>query len=220
MPDTTTETDNVTREVTIDAPLEDVWEAVSTDEGRERWLEPDDDRTLVVEEAEPPSHISWWWWHESDNEPARHVDVSVVAVPDGGTRVTVTETQPTMVPIAQLRGELRARSARERSARTRIRRARRPDAAADARHADARGLDLGPGADRGAADHAPGGRQAPLDADGRRTGRARTGRGTRGPLPPAARRARTGGNLDPRGGRRLGRALGSSEDLSGIGRPA
>jgi uncharacterized protein YndB with AHSA1/START domain len=102
MPDTTTETDTITREVTIDAPLEDVWEAVSTDEGRERWLEPDGDRTLVVEEAERPSHISWWWWRESDTEPARHVDVSIVAVPDGGTRVSITETQPALLPIAQL----------------------------------------------------------------------------------------------------------------------
>src|ERR1700691_599177 len=101
MPDTTTETDNITREVTIDAPLEDVWEAVSTDEGRERWLEPDDDRRIVFELSMAPSHISWWWWHESDDEPARHVDVDVVAVPDG-TRVTVTETQPTMVPMARL----------------------------------------------------------------------------------------------------------------------
>ena len=101
MPDTTTETDNITREVIIDAPFEDVWEAVSTNEGRERWLEPDRDRTIVVEETEAPSHITWWWWRESDTEPARHVDVRVIAVPDG-TRVTVTETQPAMLPIAQL----------------------------------------------------------------------------------------------------------------------
>ena len=102
MPETTTETESVTREITVDAPLEDVWEAVSTEEGRERWLEPDEDRRLVVERTMPPSHISWWWWQESDDEPARYVDVDVVAVPDGGTRVTVTETQPAMVPIAQL----------------------------------------------------------------------------------------------------------------------
>lgn len=102
MPDTTTETETVTREITVDAPLEDVWEAVSTDEGRERWLEPDDDRRIVVERTMAPSHISWWWWSESDAEPARHVDVDVVAIPDGGTRVTVTETQPAMVPMAQL----------------------------------------------------------------------------------------------------------------------
>ena len=101
MPDTTTETESVTHEVTIDAPLEDVWEAVSTDEGRERWLEPDADRRIVVERTIAPAHVSWWWWHESDSEPARHVDVDVVAVPDG-TRVIVTETQPSMVPVARL----------------------------------------------------------------------------------------------------------------------
>ncbi len=101
MPVTTTETESVTREITIDAPLADVWEAVSTAEGRERWLEPDEDRRIVVERTMAPSHISWWWWHESDNEPARYVDVDVVAVPDG-TRVTVTESQPAMVPIAKL----------------------------------------------------------------------------------------------------------------------
>jgi uncharacterized protein YndB with AHSA1/START domain len=102
MPETRTDSESVTREVTIDAPIEEVWEAFSTEDGRERWLEPDADRTLVVEEADAPSHISWWWWHESDSEPARHVDVSIVALPDGGSRVTVTETQPSLVPMARL----------------------------------------------------------------------------------------------------------------------
>lgn len=102
MPETSTETDSITREITIDAPLEDVWEAVSTDEGRERWLEPDDDRRIVVERSEEPSHISWWWWRESDDEPARYVDVQVVGVPEVGTRVIVTESQPALVPVAQL----------------------------------------------------------------------------------------------------------------------
>ncbi|MDE3134205.1 MAG: hypothetical protein KGL15_09080 [Acidobacteriota bacterium] len=100
--DTTTETESVTREITVDAPLEDVWEAVSTEEGRERWLEPDADRRLVVERTMAPSHISWWWWNESDDEPARYVDVDVVALPDGDTRVTVTESQPAMLPMARL----------------------------------------------------------------------------------------------------------------------
>ncbi|HEX3805073.1 MAG TPA: SRPBCC domain-containing protein [Solirubrobacteraceae bacterium] len=101
MPETHTDSDTVTREVIIDAPIEDVWEAVSTGEGREGWLEPDGDRTLVVEETQPPSHISWWWWRESDDEPARHVGINIVEVPDG-TRVTVTETQAAMLPVAQL----------------------------------------------------------------------------------------------------------------------
>lgn len=102
MPDTTTEAENVTREITVDAPLEDVWEAVSTEEGRERWLEPDEDRRLVVERTMAPSHISWWWWNDSDDEPARYVDVDVVALPDGHTRVIVTESQPAMLPMASL----------------------------------------------------------------------------------------------------------------------
>jgi len=106
MPEATTETETVTREITIDAPLEDVWEAVSSEQGRERWLEPDEDRRLVVERTMPPSHISWWWWQESDDEPARYVDVDVVAIPDGGTRVTITETQPATVPIAKLAASL------------------------------------------------------------------------------------------------------------------
>lgn len=97
--------DSVTREITIDAPLKQVWEAVSTDEGRERWLEPDEDRRLVVERRIAPAHISWWWWRESDDEPARHVDVDVVAVPDG-THVTVTESRPATLPVARLAASL------------------------------------------------------------------------------------------------------------------
>jgi uncharacterized protein YndB with AHSA1/START domain len=103
--DTHEESESLTREITIDAPGEDVWEAVSTEEGRERWLEPDPDRRIVVEEEQAPSHISWWWWRESDDEPARQVHVDVAAVPDG-TRVIVTERQPAMVPMARLRASM------------------------------------------------------------------------------------------------------------------
>ena len=85
-------------------------------------------------------------------------------VPDGGTRVTVTETQPAIVPVAQLAASFELATARERPARTRVRGARRPDAASDARDADARRLDLGAGAHRRAADHASGRRQAPRRA--------------------------------------------------------
>jgi hypothetical protein len=101
--ETQTDPDTVTREITIDAPLDEVWETVSTDSGRERWLEPDEDRRLVVEDTQPPARITWWWWNESDNEPARYVDVRVAPAPDGaGTRVTVTETKPSLIPVAQL----------------------------------------------------------------------------------------------------------------------
>lgn len=107
MSETTTPDDSVTREITIDAPPEDVWEAVSTEDGRERWLEPDADRRLVVERTLAPHQISWWWWNDSDDEPARYVDVQIIGVPDGGgTRVTVTETLPAMVPMAQLQASM------------------------------------------------------------------------------------------------------------------
>ncbi len=107
MSETHTGEETVTHEVTIDAPIEDIWEALCTDAGRELWLEPDEDRTLVVEESQEPSRITWWWWHESDtDEPARHVEVRVAAVPDVGTRVTVTETRPALVPVASLGSKL------------------------------------------------------------------------------------------------------------------
>jgi uncharacterized protein YndB with AHSA1/START domain len=89
----------VTREVEIDADTEAVWEAISTNEGRERWIEPDPDRVLIIDADEPPSHLSWWWW--SADEPARHVDVRVVSIP-AGTRVIVTETAPASFPMAQM----------------------------------------------------------------------------------------------------------------------
>ncbi len=101
MSELATESEGITREVTVDAPLEEVWEAISSQDGRERWLEPDPDRTLIVEETQPPTHISWWWWHECDDEPARHVDIQISPAPDG-TRVIVTETQPALIPLARL----------------------------------------------------------------------------------------------------------------------
>jgi uncharacterized protein YndB with AHSA1/START domain len=96
----------VTREITVDAPLEDVWEAISTETGREHWLEPDEDRRIVVEERDAPTHISWWWWSESDNEPARHVDIHVVGIPEVGTRVTVIESRPAVLPVARLQATM------------------------------------------------------------------------------------------------------------------
>lgn len=91
--------ETVTREREVDADVETVWEAVSTNEGRERWLEPDPDRVLIVEDEQAPNRISWWWW--SSQEPARHVEVRVVAIPTG-TRVIVTETAPVTLPLAQM----------------------------------------------------------------------------------------------------------------------
>jgi uncharacterized protein YndB with AHSA1/START domain len=89
----------VQREITIEAPPEEVWEAVATEDGRERWLEPDPDRELLVETEEAPSRIVWWWWH--GDEPARRVELRVVAVP-AGSRVIVVESAPAQFPLVAL----------------------------------------------------------------------------------------------------------------------
>lgn len=79
------------REVEIEASPDQVWQALATDEGRERWLEHDPDREIHVEVAHEPRRLVWWWW--TPGEPIRRVEFLVVAAP-AGTRVVVTETEP------------------------------------------------------------------------------------------------------------------------------
>jgi uncharacterized protein YndB with AHSA1/START domain len=84
------------REIEIEASPEEVWEALSTEEGRARWLsEPE--RTIHVETADPPHRLVWWWW--SGEEPATRVEFLVVAAP-AGTRVLVTESVPAFPLVA------------------------------------------------------------------------------------------------------------------------
>jgi uncharacterized protein YndB with AHSA1/START domain len=85
-----------TREIEVEAAPEEVWEALATEEGRERWLD-EPDREIHVEVAEEPSRLVWWWW-SGDGDPTR-VEFLVVAVP-GGTRLLVTETVPSF-PVAR-----------------------------------------------------------------------------------------------------------------------
>jgi uncharacterized protein YndB with AHSA1/START domain len=87
----------VSREIDIEASPEEVWEALVTEQGRERWLrEPD--REIEVEVIDPPHRLVWWW--SSDEEPRTRVEfVLVPAV--AGTRVVVTESVPSF-PIATL----------------------------------------------------------------------------------------------------------------------
>lgn len=85
------------REIELEATPEDVWEALASEEGRERWLD-EPDREIHVEVAERPHRLVWWWW-EGDAEPTR-VEFLVVAAP-AGARVVVTESRPT-VPVARL----------------------------------------------------------------------------------------------------------------------
>jgi uncharacterized protein YndB with AHSA1/START domain len=88
-------------EIEVEATPEEVWEALSTEEGRGRWLD-EPDREIVVEEADAPRRLVWWWWQ--GDEPATRVEFLVVAAP-AGARVVVIESAPA-VPMARLRASL------------------------------------------------------------------------------------------------------------------
>jgi uncharacterized protein YndB with AHSA1/START domain len=80
----------VRREVEVEATPEEVWEALVTEEGRERWLQ-EPDRDVHVEAVEFPHRLVWWW--AGEDEPATRVEFLVVAAP-AGARVIVTESEP------------------------------------------------------------------------------------------------------------------------------
>jgi uncharacterized protein YndB with AHSA1/START domain len=88
---------SVRREIDIEATPEEVWEALATEEGRDRWLEDDPDREIHVEVADEPSRLVWWWWR--GDEPATRVELLVVAAP-AGSRVVVVESQPAFPLVA------------------------------------------------------------------------------------------------------------------------
>lgn len=78
----------IEREIEIAAAPEKVWEAIATEEGRERWL--GDAREVVVEVVEEPSRLVWWWAGE---DAWSRVEVRLVPAVST-TRVIVTESLP------------------------------------------------------------------------------------------------------------------------------
>lgn len=76
------------REIEVDATPEEVWEAISTPEGRERWLQ--DDRDVHVEAVEEPRRLVWWW---AEAEQWTRVEITLVPAVSA-TRVVVRETAP------------------------------------------------------------------------------------------------------------------------------
>jgi uncharacterized protein YndB with AHSA1/START domain len=87
----------VRREIEVDATPAEVFEALVTEDGRERWLD-ESDRQIQIESADPPHHLVWWW--SVENRPATRVDFRIVALPDGA-RICVTESAP-IFPLASL----------------------------------------------------------------------------------------------------------------------
>jgi uncharacterized protein YndB with AHSA1/START domain len=91
----------VRREVEIDASPEEVYEALVTEEGRDRWLQ-EPEREIHIESADPPNRLVWWW--ATEEQPATRVAFQIVALPRG-TRVVVTESTPTF-PLAAMAASL------------------------------------------------------------------------------------------------------------------
>ena len=75
----------VTREVVVEAPVEEVWEALTEREQLEEWFSEDgEERELVIEEVETRRRVAYTW---EDGEVA--IELEEV---EKGTRVVVTET--------------------------------------------------------------------------------------------------------------------------------
>jgi uncharacterized protein YndB with AHSA1/START domain len=96
-----TENRDVRREVEIDASPEEVFEALVTEEGRDRWLQ-EPEREIHIESADPPNRLVWWW--ATEEQPATRVAFQIVALPSG-TRVVVTESTPSF-PLAAMAASL------------------------------------------------------------------------------------------------------------------
>jgi uncharacterized protein YndB with AHSA1/START domain len=98
----------VTKELVLPAPPEEVWEELTDPERLEEWFateveldleegeghfrwENGEERHAVVEEVEEGRRLGYRWTDEEGNES--HVGIELEEA-DGGTRVVVTETAP------------------------------------------------------------------------------------------------------------------------------
>jgi uncharacterized protein YndB with AHSA1/START domain len=80
---------SVRREIDIEAAPEEVWDALATEEGRERWLDGDE-REVLVEVVEEPRRLVWWW---AGDEAWSRVEITLVPAV-AATRVVVVESAP------------------------------------------------------------------------------------------------------------------------------
>ena len=97
--------DRIERELSLPAPAEEVWEAVTSDgwlaDEVELVLEPGGDATFRsedavktgwVEHASEPSRLAFWW--AADGEAATRVELTLEEVEHDRTRLRVVETRP------------------------------------------------------------------------------------------------------------------------------
>jgi uncharacterized protein YndB with AHSA1/START domain len=98
-------TDRIERELVVDAPVQDVWDLVTSP----GWLGDEVELQLVaggdarfrcggelklgwVEQAVPPSRLAFWW--ALDGDVATRVELTLTPSGGGGTRLRVVEERP------------------------------------------------------------------------------------------------------------------------------
>jgi uncharacterized protein YndB with AHSA1/START domain len=93
--------DRIERELELDAPVHEVWEAVTSDGFIADDVEIDlwpggdahfGDRTGWVEEALAPARLTFWW--ADGDEPASRVEFTLDPLDGDRTRLRVIETRP------------------------------------------------------------------------------------------------------------------------------
>ncbi len=114
-------TDRIERELELDAPTDEVWDAITADgwladevrldlcPGGDAWFRSEDEERIGwVEEAVAPSRLAFWW--SAGEEPASRVELTLEPDEDGGTRLRVVESRPLEVldlvgiPLGRLGG--------------------------------------------------------------------------------------------------------------------
>ena len=108
--------EQVTRSVDLDAPVEDVWQAVADPEERAQWLDDEDarSRNVRVDEAAPGERLVWTWWRPGDESDASTVSVVLAPLDGGRTRLVVTERLAPLSASASTRPPVALSAARAR----------------------------------------------------------------------------------------------------------
>jgi uncharacterized protein YndB with AHSA1/START domain len=109
--------EHVERSIVLDAAPEEVWQAITRDDLLQEWLGDEvtfdpseggaiqvsdggDIRHGVVDHVDEPRRMSFRWWREGDDVSA--VDLRVIGLPDGRTRLRVIESRDAQMITPQL----------------------------------------------------------------------------------------------------------------------
>jgi uncharacterized protein YndB with AHSA1/START domain len=101
-------------ERTVDLPAEpdEVWEALTDDEALEAWFGDEDElaarRAARVDHSDPGRSLTWTWQPGGEDGDESTVSITLIPMPDGGTRLTVIESSPAVVSARLLDLELYA----------------------------------------------------------------------------------------------------------------